>query len=621
MADLELSVGVGGVDQAVTDLQKVKDAQKSVSDTAVASGRATAQAGAQASRGLRDAGQTAQQLGQSVSTAAQRLQGMSSAVAALAGQIGARGAQQGASLIASMGGFIAQGAAMGSMFGPTGTVIGALAGAASAVASLAGEHRSAAEAARDQATATAELIAQMREQTRAYNVQFAAREGTLGRLALTDFDDAGLQAQSRDSRAAISPLEARRRAIENEGSIVTLGGERVAVDRGEDDRRRREAALAAVDAEIADARARIGAIDAEIARRRDEADAVGAAGRARAGAALVAEREREAEREAERGARRGRGLSDDDAIANEWAAAVERRRAHNEEMERLADAEKAREEALVAVEIELGAAKRQAAEEGRELQVEAAREAAELRQRELEQIREHHRELADAAKEASAAFRDGWTTSLDDVADRWREANVALRAAGQQQIGMGRLMERSMVAIGNNIAETVGGTMVGAFKSAVSAWVDGSKTFVEAAEDMAKGVIQALVVEAIVQGVVEIARGIADMASYQYATGAQHFAAAAAWAAVGGVAGAVGGAIGAFGGGGGGAGKDAAGGTDQRGLADRSLGEGDADRSIVVIVQPGWANAREQQRFVYGSLAAGARSGMRVDSTALRGRR
>jgi hypothetical protein len=605
MADLELSVGVGGVDQAVSDLQKVKDAQGQVATAAVASGRATQAAGAQASGALRATGQAAQSAGAPVAQLAQRLQGTSAAVASLAGQIGARGAQSGASLVASMGGLAAQGAAMGLAFGPQGALVGALVGAAGAVASLAAEHVSATRAAHDHADALSSVrqqLALMREAS----LQSDIASGVFGSDMTAE-------------RATAERTIRQRRMVEIAQEIA---GGNTLLDRAARfsmgiSQEAHDERMMQLSREAEQAREEIANLDRFVEERNNPN--ARRTGTLVPGAIAVPTDGRPGHTPP---ARHGaRGISNDDAIANEWTAAVERRREYNAEMERLASAEKAREE-------ELGRALREFTQEETERKREAHAQGIELagaaaaaeRERFQEAMR-HQAELAEAARTASAAFRDGWTSSLDDVADRWREANVALRAAGQTQISTGRLMERSMVAIGNNIAETVGGTMVGAFKTAVSAWVDGSKTFVEAAEDMVKGVIQALVIESIVQGVVELARGIADIASYQYATGAQHFAAAAAWAAVGGVAGAVGGAIGAFGGGGGGAGKDAAGGTDQRGLADRSLGEGDADRSIIVIVQPGWANAREQQRFVYGSLAAGARGGMRVDSTALRGRR
>lgn len=231
---------------------------------------------------------------------------------------------------------------------------------------------------------------------------------------------------------------------------------------------------------------------------------------------------------------------------------------------------------------------------------------------------EAQRELALAAAEAQAAFGEGYTTSIDDIVESWRDANDAIRRAGGTINSTARLMERSLVAVGNNIAETIGGTMQGAFSDALGAWLDGSKSFVQAAEDMAKGVIKALTIESIVQAVTEVARAVASFASQDYASGVAHLAAAAAWGAVGVVAGGVGAAVGAFGGGGG-ADKSAGGGADNRDLSSRSVSERDVSQPIVVNVYPEVFANRNAQRFVYDAMNAGARDGRTIDSRALRG--
>lgn len=610
MADLELGISVPGVDDAVRDLQKVKDAQQAVSSAAAASGRATTAAGTQASGALRNTGAAAQTAGQSVGQMAQRIQGAAAAAAQLGNAFGGSGTGRAASLVSSLAGATAQTAALGAAMGPLGVAIGAV-GLATTVAGVAFARQ------RESMASTQQIVDRL---TRSYGDLVSEIESAATATQRMDRVRAGqgsIAEQRAFSQQALNRQALITRALRGDASAIralrTQGVTGVAA--GEEGENR---PLEAGEIRL------LGSLGDRAAREARERMALEPAAATRDVAAAERSLETRAGRVAERGRSSG-GESDEDAIAREWAAAIERRRQYEAEMAALYDAAKAREERLLEIEREVGAEKRELAIEDRRLQVEAAEHAAELRRQHEQQAIEysrqqhqHQQELAERGEEAAARFRNGWTTSLDDVAERWREANVELKNAGLTQISHARLMERSMIAVGNNIAEVVGGTMVSAFKSAVTAWVDGSKTFVEAAEDMVKGVIQALVIEAIVQGTVEIARGIADIASYQYATGAQHFAAAAAWAAVGGVAGAVGGAIGAFGGGGS---KGDAGATDRRDLTDRSLGEGSSDRPIIVIVQPGWANAREQQRFVFGTVADGARSGMRIDETALRGRR
>ena len=148
-------------------------------------------------------------------------------------------------------------------------------------------------------------------------------------------------------------------------------------------------------------------------------------------------------------------------------------------------------------------------------------------------------------------FTRGEVGSLQSVIDAYRELQLTAKGTGVEVRNTGLLMSRSMTATGNTILDSVGNKMTGAFQEAVGAWLDGSKSFVEAAEGMAKGVIKALVMEGIVQAVVEGARSIASFASQDYAGGVAHAGAAAAWAAVAVVAGGVGAATGAFGGGGG----------------------------------------------------------------------
>lgn len=252
------------------------------------------------------------------------------------------------------------------------------------------------------------------------------------------------------------------------------------------------------------------------------------------------------------------------------------------------------------------------AQERFEAEKERAREMAEMQRQAIEQ----QRELADAAREASATFGDSWRGSIDDVIEAWRDAREAQQRAGQSMLSQSELLRVGMTSVGHEIADVVGGTMVGAFESALGAWLDGSKSFVEAAEDMVKGVLKALVIESIVQAVTETARGIADLAGYKYDTAALHFAAAAAWGAVGVAAGAVGGAIGAFGGG-----KDSSGaGASQSVTPTDASTTAAPSQPVTINVYPGgFITQRDVQAGVIDALNGAAREGYRVDPSLVGG--
>lgn len=295
-----------------------------------------------------------------------------------------------------------------------------------------------------------------------------------------------------------------------------------------------------------------------------------------------------------RGAGGGENTSDAEAVAARMAADAQAE---------LVKAYRERQEASAA--LEAWETERWEQEMGR---VQALAEAE--RQANAERIA-HQRELADAANESSATFRDSWRGSLDDVIESFREANQALKNAGRSMLTQGDLMRVGLTSVGREIADVIGGTMVGAFESALGAWLDGSKSFVEAAEDMVKGVLKALVIESIVQAVTETARGIADIASYRYDSGALHFAAAAAWAAVGGVAGAVGAGIGAFGG----AGADKGGVSSAASVTPSDASQTAQNQAPVnITVMPGGFITRSDvANGIFDALEEAGRTGRRLD--------
>lgn len=259
--------------------------------------------------------------------------------------------------------------------------------------------------------------------------------------------------------------------------------------------------------------------------------------------------------------------------------------------------------------------------EAQEAEREAAMAAAQLEQEHTQALldaanakAEAQKALAQTSAEAAETFRSSWTGGINEVIAAWETANEALAAAGESQLSTAALLEVGMNSAANSIADTVGGTMVSAFETAVGAWLDGSKTFAEAAEDMVKSVLRSLVIESIVQGVVELARGIASAASMDFAGAALHFGAAAAWAAVGVVAGSVGAGIGAFGGG------ASKGGTATSAEAPRETAQNNqqpAGTTIVNVYPGGFVTRGEVVAGVYDAINEGSRMGMTFDGASV----
>jgi hypothetical protein len=628
-------------------IQGADDVSRHLASVATSLGQLTSrqQASAQASRQMASSGRAAtQSFGQMVQQGqqlTQKVQGVSSAVQSLVGQMG--GQSRTAGLVASVAANVSQFASLGAMLGPGGAVAGGIIGLVGGLSSLIDHQRESANVARDHAEALAELAtaasnaraATARSTSRA---DVAAASSTTNaderRLALAGRDDSELRQFRDENREAINELERMmadnallRSAIESGASEIrsTITGAE-------------EANELLSGRTIAGIRGEITALENEIETRHMVAAATATQSAAieeqnRLLEASIALADRiAADEEAKRQAREERGRAAREAMRqarmDAWQDVIDETDAVNDELLDLELAAQAERDAVVRE-------GREAAERARDaawqdvidatnevndelLDLELARADALIeKQRE---VAEQQEELRHNADNLAQAFSTGLVTSLDEVADAWREANRAARAAGTGMISTGALMERSLVAVGNNIADTVGGTMLGAFEKALGAWLDGSKSFVEAAEEMAKGVLRSLVIESIVQAVAETARGIAGVAS-SYGTDPtayQHFAAAAAWAAVGVAAGAVGAGVGAFGGGGGGSAPQAATSREMAGNGRESRG-GD---SYVINVYPGMLSTGDEvSAGLVDGLNRAARNGRTVDSRLLRGGR
>jgi len=545
-------------------------------------------------------GTAVRRTGASVQEMASRVAGAGAAVAALSGALGASTGNRAAGLVTALANTVAQGAAMGATFGPGGAVVGGILGLVPLVTQLSESHRQAQEAAERH-------METLRNGVRTIDDYVAAIRRQNAELRQRNVLDQGLgsveeqQAATQQARDQLRLQEARVEAIRNElaaaresHSFFSDATDRIAevTDRlAEAEGLRETSANFVADAMERERQARedIAALaDEDAGRMMESLLAPGAPG---------------APPSPRTGGGASRTAAPSGPTLDQLMLSGPRRPGGDVISGINGEAEAAR-----AAAIEAENAARDAQKDKIEEIAQASREAAEAQ-----------RELANEAKEAQEAFSTGWTDSIDQVREAWIEANAALKTSGSQMMNQSRLMERTMVAVGNNIADTVGGTMTSAFETALGAWLDGSQSFVEAAEGMVKGVIKALVMESIVQAVVSIARGISALASQDYVAAPQHFAAAAAWAAVAGVAGGVGAGIGAFGGGD----KKDAGGADKgdaRSMGAGSVREEAAQQNVVINVFPGGFTTRgEVVGGVMQALDEAARTGFRIDSRLIRG--
>lgn len=568
--DLGFGVSVAGVAEAVATLQRIGSAIGQ-----------TEQATRRQGQGARDAQAANDAFGGSLQSNVARVAGMANAVQSLSTRLGSR--DNSAGLVGSVASTVAQFSSMGSVIGPGGAVLGAVVGLAASVRDLAAAHTEAAEAAAAQRQAEESLSG-------AGGIDTALRTG--GDLSQYDDRARAVARQARLIRRQQAEQELAQ--AENEGSgllgILNGPGSQIAHARAEQLRHDLEQ------------------IGLEL-RNLDNASA--ASGDSTGLAGLTGPNGPRLYGMPTTGdVASMTGLAEGTQQLRERAAAQERVRITAEQAR---DAEQAFLAEMIAAsghDAFSGVIDEQISDEAiaRLAQgTQAEQEYQRTIQREAQATKNSQYALADAATTAQQAFSEGYVSSIDGVVNAYRRWQLAARAAGQEVNASGQLMQRGMTAVANNIADAVGGTMKGAFESALGAWLDGSKSFVQAAEDMAKGVLKALVTESIVQAVTETARGIADLASYHYDSAALHFAAAGAWAAVGVVAGGIGGAVGAFGGGG--ADKQVAT-TRDTASPSREAQQGGAGTNLTMYVYPGgYITQREVNAGILDALRQAAREG------------
>ena len=531
-----VSLSMEGAQGIAASLGQLSQSVEQLAQRQAANTRAT-MAGANASRNF---AQSAQQ-------SVQRIQGLANGIQSLVGHLG--GENRTAGLVGSLAGTVAQFAAMGSMLGPAGTVIGGLAGLVAGVAGLTSElndtQAAAARASEAIRTLAADRIAERNEARTSAGI-LTGHAGGLSEADLeTRVEEARIRARDLAARVAAGVAGLADDPTSLAGIAARRSGRRAAAEEAlESDR----AALAAQNA-IVDGVVRERNERAHAAREREhfaELEAADAAETRRAAAAAEEERRRVARTTRAAESARGGGGG-----PREFAGAAMTEEGLAASTSLTSDAEMARRASVDAARFEDTMAALATEREAHDASITETREAeaektALMRAADEERMADRRNAQADLED-----FTRGEVGSLQSVIDAYRELQLTAKGTGVEVRNTGLLMSRSMTATGNTILDSVGNKMTGAFQEAVGAWLDGSKSFVEAAEGMAKGVIKALVMEGIVQAVVEGARSIASFASQDYAGGVAHAGAAAAWAAVAVVAGGVGAATGAFGGGGG----------------------------------------------------------------------
>lgn len=428
------------------------------------------------SQGISNVGQTADRAGVTVESfsrgfqnTAQRIQGVAGAVQSLASALGSE--DRTGSLIASVAGTTAQFAAMGSMLGPTGTVIGGITGLA---VGLIG----AARAADDTGDSMGEMgtrIATAEERVRDLNSALAE----LATRSRIDMGVASMAEYNTEIAGAEERLEALNQAFERmDPSLAGSTSER------------------ALTAEIRRVRGRLEELRGLRESASEEESAVmmeSLAESANAGNPPVRSSGGGRRRERERDVFEMLG----GAASNEDIAGI------SAEFERLA-AERAEREAEANALIE----------EKRNAHYEALKEMAiEAQDAELERQREVNEALAEMENERQ---------------ERIREGQLAMKE--NQEADEERSLERRRSLNGELMGLLGDATM--AFGKSLAAIATGEQTAEEAFQGLAKAFLEMISQYATLKAATEFADAAASFAKYDYAGGAAHIGAGVAFTAI-----------------------------------------------------------------------------------------
>lgn len=140
--------------------------------------------------------------------------------------------------------------------------------------------------------------------------------------------------------------------------------------------------------------------------------------------------------------------------------------------------------------------------------------------------------LANRARDEATQFSDAWRGGVQNVIDAFKELNAAAENAGTTMATQGEGMALAAKSVGNAALSDMGNGVAKGFAMATAAAIQSGESFEKVLGKQLEGLLASLLQESIVMGLKELALGIADTASYQYASAAMHYTAAGAWAAV-----------------------------------------------------------------------------------------
>jgi hypothetical protein len=230
----------------------------------------------------------------------------------------------------------------------------------------------------------------------------------------------------------------------------------------------------------------------------------------------------------------------------------------------------------------------------------------------------NRRQSQEQQEQLNARERGIWEASsqgLEAVIRAATSANRALLSMHQQTLDSGLVWANGMRGIGADVSNALGSSLTNAFSSSLDAWLSGSKTFGEAALDMARSVTKALTQQGIIKAITETAEGLGALAitwGVPNPASLLHFASAGTWAAIAGVAGGIGAGIGAFGGGAGAGAGAANRGSQGQSRMQPANQQGGGTTVININVPNSMMTNYERAQFIGNSMQQARRQGYRV---------
>ena len=153
--------------------------------------------------------------------------------------------------------------------------------------------------------------------------------------------------------------------------------------------------------------------------------------------------------------------------------------------------------------------------------------------------RRHAAAMADIGRELQIATEQANPLSTrsifgDEYADKLEETGSRWQAFGTVFTSTAKAISNSGLSLGNLLAQVMAGITKGLL-SAVSAWILYGRTGPAVLRQVAASAIAAAAQQALVEAVVQAAKGFAALAEHRYSDAALHFKSAAFWGTVGAV--------------------------------------------------------------------------------------